>query len=66
MCKLSPSVQPRLGHTIYDDRMPSPGHEREIIDLLRTHGASNETVRDFNRRIVLNLIRTNNLISEPT
>ena len=34
-----------------------------MIDLLRTHGASNETVRDFNRRIVLNLIRTQNLIS---
>jgi predicted NBD/HSP70 family sugar kinase len=34
-----------------------------MIDLLRTHGASNETVRDFNRRIVLNLIRTRNLIS---
>ena len=34
-----------------------------MIDLLRTQGASNETVRDFNRRIVLNLIRTRNLIS---
>lgn len=34
-----------------------------MIDLLRTQGASNETVRDFNRRIVLNLVRTRQLIS---
>lgn len=34
-----------------------------MIDLLRTQGASNETVRDFNRRVVLNLIRTRTLIS---
>src|SRR3954468_24922520 len=30
----------------------------QMIDLQRTQGASNEVVRDFNRRIVLNLIRT--------
>ncbi|HYP06739.1 MAG TPA: ROK family protein [Bryobacteraceae bacterium] len=34
-----------------------------MLDLLRTHGASNETVRDYNRRVVLNLIRTQKLIS---
>jgi predicted NBD/HSP70 family sugar kinase len=34
-----------------------------MIDLLRAQGASNETVRDFNRRIVLNLVRTRQLIS---
>src|SRR4051812_21360806 len=34
-----------------------------MIDLQRIHGASNEAVRDFNRRIVLNLIRTRQPIS---
>jgi predicted NBD/HSP70 family sugar kinase len=34
-----------------------------MIDLPRTQGASNETVRDINRRIVLNLIRTRQLVS---
>src|SRR3954454_14025817 len=35
----------------------------QMIDLQRTQGASNEVVRDFNRRIVLNLIRTRQPIS---
>lgn len=34
-----------------------------MIDPHRTQGASNEAVRDFNRRIVLNLIRTRQPIS---
>ena len=34
-----------------------------MIDLHRTQGASNEVVRDINRRIVLNLIRTRQPIS---
>src|SRR5205807_1656021 len=35
----------------------------QMIDLHRTQGASNEAVRDFNRRVVLNLIRTRQPIS---
>src|SRR4051812_20178297 len=34
-----------------------------MIDLHGSQGASNDAVRDFNRRIVLNLIRKRKLIS---
>ena len=34
-----------------------------MIDLKPIQGASNEAVRDFNRRIVLNLIRTRQPVS---
>src|SRR5690349_17933037 len=34
-----------------------------MMDPYRTQGASNEAIRDFNRRIVLNLIRTRQPIS---
>jgi len=34
-----------------------------VIDLERIQGASSEVVRDINRRIVLNLIRTRQPIS---
>src|SRR6202140_3971178 len=35
----------------------------QVIDAKRTQGASSEVVRDINRRIVLNLIRTKQPIS---
>jgi predicted NBD/HSP70 family sugar kinase len=39
------------------------GNEMAVTDLDRTQGASSEVVRDINRRIVLNLIRTRQPIS---
>ena len=41
-------------------------NEMRMIDLDRIQGASTEVVRDVNRRIVLNLIRTRQPISRAT